>query len=275
MIKLFRVRTEQAIPSSFRGATPRDRLVELMKSVRDKLAAGQEVKLKINSKWSVVKKQLLAETNQKCAYCESHTSAVAFGDVEHYRPKSVYWWLAYVYDNYLASCSICNQKFKGKIFEISGMAMAPPPVTATTTETQMERIAETAIPDPMEPAAVVTFVAKHRTEAPLIPNPYFDDPEQIFSWDVLDGTKEVEVVPQPTFPNAAAIVDASERIYGLNRTQLKRRRYNQFRSYRLSRLTVDSPGITQELRDMHQEMIDLMQEPDSEYAAMIRFFETH
>ena len=243
MIQLSRVRTNAAIPTSFRGATPRNRLVALMKEVRDKMISGDQTPLKIKPKWSVTKGQLLAETNQKCAYCESHTSAVAFGDVEHYRPKSVYWWLAYVYDNYLASCSVCNQRFKGKAFEFTGQAMQAPPITDQTTNDEIVELAKTFIPDPKKAPAVAAFEQAHRDESPLIPNPYVDAPEKIFAWEVLEGSEEVEVVPQPAFPNAAQIVDASERIYGLNRPQLTRRRFKQYRVYRLSLDTAAFPGL--------------------------------
>lgn len=50
---------------------------------------------------------------------------VAYGDGEHYRPKSTYWWLAYNYDNYLASCTLCNQRFKEAKFPIRGRHALP------------------------------------------------------------------------------------------------------------------------------------------------------
>ena len=42
--------------------------------------------------WKAGKPQLKRETGGKCAYCESPTDTVAHGDVEHFRPKSKYWW---------------------------------------------------------------------------------------------------------------------------------------------------------------------------------------
>lgn len=101
MIRLERSRSTSDIVPSFRGAKPIERLIVLMETRRAKLQAGESPKLRITSKWSVTKKQLLRETNDMCAYCESHTTVVAFGDVEHFRPKSIYWWLAYVYDTIL------------------------------------------------------------------------------------------------------------------------------------------------------------------------------
>lgn len=45
--------------------------------------------------------------NGKCGYCETKNRQLA---VEHYRPKSEYYWLAYSWDNLLYSCPICNSR---------------------------------------------------------------------------------------------------------------------------------------------------------------------
>lgn len=52
----------------------------------------------------------------KCAFCEKK---VEQSHVEHYRPKSKYWWLTYSWDNLLLACSTCNSH-KGDEFEILG-----------------------------------------------------------------------------------------------------------------------------------------------------------
>ena len=278
MIKLIRVRTEDAIVPAFRGATPRDRLVTLMKNVREQLrddTSPENIKLKITSKWSEAKDQLLKETHDKCAYCETSMLAVAFGDVEHYRPKSVYWWFAYVYDNYLASCAICNQRFKGKQFEFSGAQLPSPAVLPQSTDNQIEDLARTAIPDPLDAAAVAQFEDMHRLEQPLVPNPYIDDPEGVFAWDVIEGSREVEVVVRQEIPDAERILDACERIYGINRPDLKRRRYLRYEIYRnfraaLADLAEDAPS-----RPTIENFFRTLTAPNSEYAAMIKFLEAN
>ncbi len=273
MIGLVRVRTKKAVPSSFRGATPHNRLVKLMQDVQSKLAAGEPVELEIDSKWKVTKNQLLTETHGKCAYCETPTAVVAFGDVEHFRPKSVYWWLAYVYDNYLASCAVCNQQFKGKKFEHDGPMMAAPPVSEMTPAAELKSLAKTFIPDPLKADQVTAFEAAHQVEAARIPNPYIDHPEEIFAWEVLAGSREVELVARLGVPGSVAKVDAAERIYGLNRPELKRLRFKHFQFYSVSRQTADEPGVPLVIRDLHLRLIESMTRPDSPYAGMIRFFE--
>jgi uncharacterized protein (TIGR02646 family) len=51
----------------------------------------------------------------KCAYCERDISDDD-KHIEHYRPKSRYYWLAYSWDNLLLCCSRCN-KAKGDKFQ--------------------------------------------------------------------------------------------------------------------------------------------------------------
>lgn len=51
----------------------------------------------------------------KCAYCEQKLLD-APKHIEHYRPKDIYYWLAYSWDNLLLCCGSCNSS-KGKIFD--------------------------------------------------------------------------------------------------------------------------------------------------------------
>jgi uncharacterized protein (TIGR02646 family) len=55
----------------------------------------------------------------KCCYCE--TLLDANSEVEHWRPKSHYYWLAYSWDNLLLTCSFCNKK-KGEKFPLEDPA---------------------------------------------------------------------------------------------------------------------------------------------------------
>jgi uncharacterized protein (TIGR02646 family) len=56
--------------------------------------------------------------HRKCAYCEKSLKD-AFAHIEHYRPKSIYFWLAFSWDNLLLCCDRCNTTKSNK-FEIEG-----------------------------------------------------------------------------------------------------------------------------------------------------------
>jgi uncharacterized protein (TIGR02646 family) len=55
----------------------------------------------------------------KCCYCEAPLDANS--EVEHWRPKSRYYWLAYVWENLFLICGFCNKK-KGEAFPIEDEA---------------------------------------------------------------------------------------------------------------------------------------------------------
>ncbi|MGV0751785.1 retron system putative HNH endonuclease [Empedobacter brevis] len=60
------------------------------------------------------KEELKVIYNRKCAFCENKVEQF---HVEHYRPKTIYYWLAFSWDNLLLACPTCNQ-FKGNNFQI-------------------------------------------------------------------------------------------------------------------------------------------------------------
>src|SRR5262249_20038659 len=154
-----------------------------------------------NSYWKNAKNQLEHESGGKCAYCEADTSVVAHGDVEHFRPKSTYWWLAYCYDNYLFSCQICNQTHKGDRFPIYGTRLESPLPSSLrfdVTKEDLRAIAAMLAPDPLDDSAgipMATFVQAITKEEAGLPDPYLVDPEPLFSWIADSVLKEVAIAP--------------------------------------------------------------------------------
>jgi uncharacterized protein (TIGR02646 family) len=56
---------------------------------------------------------------EKCAYCESNTTHVSYGEIEHFKPKSKYPELCFEWRNMNFSCEICNGKaHKGDKFPL-------------------------------------------------------------------------------------------------------------------------------------------------------------
>lgn len=112
------------------------------------------------SKWSEFKNVFSRAQHGKCAYCEVSVIGAQHGDVEHYHPKAQvqaleddpetwgnerpylsnvegrkpkvlcetgYWWLAYDWSNYLLSCMVCNEYWKGAIFPVEEDPRTLPP----------------------------------------------------------------------------------------------------------------------------------------------------
>ena len=149
-----------------------------------------------------VKNALIKAQHGKCAFCESKITHIAFGDVEHFRPKGGvrqaedepmslpgYYWLAYAWKNLFLACTLCNQRFKKNLFPLA---------------------------DPSKRAR------SHRddvgAEAPLFLGPARDAPEEFI------GFREEIAFPIDDNPRAQAIIET----LGLNRPELAEHRRDRY-----------------------------------------------
>lgn len=273
MIELNRIRTVKAINAKFRGADKREKDKELMFAKREFLNdSNKPVEFK-STYWKTSKTQLKRESGGKCAYCEANAEVVAHGDVEHYRPKSIYWWLAYTYDNYLYACQICNQIYKSDNFPISAAKLPEPDINAITPDIEIEGLAGRISPDPLDINLNYTlqdFTDAHVAERALLINPYFDNPAIYFAYEVDDLTEEVKITASN--PNYAYHVQAAEEFYGINRIELKNFRYQVFRQFRIYKHTLRE-NITNGLRVEIERQILLMKSDKYLFAGMCRYFD--
>ncbi len=71
-----------------------------------------------NSRYKLddIKGRLKKIYNSKCAFCEQKVEQL---HVDHFRPKKIYYWLAYSWDNLILACPTCNEH-KGINFELNG-----------------------------------------------------------------------------------------------------------------------------------------------------------
>ncbi|HSF83472.1 MAG TPA: hypothetical protein VLA49_19695 [Anaerolineales bacterium] len=119
----------------------------------------KKVSLKFPDLWKKYKAEFSKAQFGKCGYCEILVIVGQPGDIEHYAPKGEvweynpqepgeerpdlatvagrkpkklakqgYWWLAYEWSNYLLSCIVCNQYWKGAIFPVAENVRKLPPV---------------------------------------------------------------------------------------------------------------------------------------------------
>lgn len=111
MVKVKKSPTIPATLNSDRTAKRRDELIANGAYIED---------TKYNNRYKMddIKESLLKMNHKKCVYCERRINDEYF-PIEHYRPKSLYYWLAYSWDNLLLSCTKCNTKKSNK-FEIKG-----------------------------------------------------------------------------------------------------------------------------------------------------------
>lgn len=86
-----------------------------------KKQADSSAELTFTAHWNEpdVRGPLYAMHGRVCAYCQCHLPHNDPGDVEHFRPKAHYWWLAYEFINYLLSCAACNRNRKKEKFPLA------------------------------------------------------------------------------------------------------------------------------------------------------------
>lgn len=275
MIKLVRIRDDK-LPDELHGAKRVARERELAKMRRNLLKEGGGGSPAWKTAyWKVGKETLKAESGGKCAYCETPFSAGGHGDVEHFRPKSTYWWLAYCYDNHCYSCQICNQSYKGDKFPIRGAKMKGPSVTAKTSDTSLKELAGAMAPDPRRIKAgytLVKFVEACRREEPGLLDPYIDDPGEHFAWKVDKVNREVTLVAARASPQSKFVIQCAEECLGLNRETLKRRRYEFWEIADVFRTILTSPDVPADTKNHARRAIEAMRMPEKPYAGMLRYF---
>jgi hypothetical protein len=268
MIHLERIRTKDAIPASFRGEKRIEKALTLLVDAGTRREFDSDY-------WKKVKDQLKRESGNKCAYCEAPTAVVAHGDVEHFRPKAVYWWLAYCYDNYLYACQICNQIYKGDNFPLAddrtrmvAAALAPGGDIKARRNYLLG-----LFPDPLEDIRGLKrtdFEAACRAERALLLNPYLDDPGRHFAWEADDVLREVRVVPKGKA--SGKYCKAAEDYYGLNRAELLTERWRTYRELKTFCRVYQSPGTEVEVREETAGILNEMTTASAPFAGMCHFF---
>jgi hypothetical protein len=181
----------------------------------------------------------------KCAYCESDYTAVAWGDVEHYRPKRAvteekthpgYYWLAYAPENLLPSCQLCNQgKGKRNHFPILGRRAVKPK-------------------DDL------------KDELPLLLNPYEEEDcgERQSHFKYLFEKDNWRLFPTGRIDGISVRGRVSIEVYGLNRTPLvNARRKSQLHAIRDLDLALSD-------RSSFDGMWKTLMSPTNEHASAVR-----
>ena len=156
---------------------------------------------------------LYAMQGRVCAYCGADIEETGI-DVEHFRPKGKvdgdktfggYWWLAYSFQNYLLSCTICNQKNKRTVF----------PVRPGTTRAAVD--------------------GDLKAEAAILLEPTLDDVERMiyFDWTQTSG----RLGSRSGIPaEERARVESSLELFRVNRKASQRKRRIKLQQFVISKL---------------------------------------
>lgn len=274
MIRIHRDR--KAVPPAFTADSRRAKELTLLKARRDhlvRLASDPRAAHGYNSAWwKVAKPQLRIESHGKCAYCEARADAVAHCDVEHFRPKAIWWWLTCCWDNYVFACQLCNQTFKSDHFPLSGSPIAPVVVTSTTSDARLQKLAGRLAPDPVIPAEITAWLKKLKREKSHLVDPASEDPEALLAWEVDDEASEISVIPRGGSKAVQRSVAACIEFYGLNREELRQLRYEVFEGIDTARIALAVAGLTVKNRRQLLKRLQRTIAPEHQFAGMCRYF---
>jgi hypothetical protein len=285
MIRLNRNRGADVVPPGLRGLKRKEKEMKLLRHLVRGGSFDDRFWDSIRGYWKPAREQLFQETEWKCAYCESMKEHDKEGDVEHFRPKSTYWWLACCYDNYLFACKTCNSEWKGNSFPIDGTPMCGPSCLPTMGDTELAQLVGSCTPDPLGRGDGMTmkeFRAACQAERPRLLDPYLVDPEPFFKWIATPSrttsTGEtrwlVQAAPRNSRPRTKLVFEAARDCYGLNRANLQDQRGRVYDKL------LDLKGILQVInrtknRDAWKVASDGLikyMSPRSPYAGMARYF---
>lgn len=192
---------------------------------------------------TTVRKALMEAQHGKCAFCESKFDHIAYGDVEHFRPKAGclqvedgpllrpgYYWLSYEWGNLYLSCVLCNQRFKRNLFPL--------------------RVARNR---------VRYHGGRISIEKPLLIDPGHDDPERFIGFR--------REVPYAVGNNVRARVTIGA--LGLDRTELMEQRRERLTLLWALRVVAESGKP--EAVAAQEKLAEMVQAP-SEYSSMAKAF---
>ncbi len=184
--------------------------------------------------------QVLEELfHKKCAYCESNYAATGYVEIEHYRPKSLYYWLAADWSNLLPACKRCNN---GKLSKF--------PLVDSRMQARRK--------------------GDERRELPLLLNPSDPRksrrPEKHLTFDADDGTiRPIVKRGQPSLIGSTSI-----EVYRLTRTDLSQLRKGwarRVKGHLMFCALAQRTGTAEEREAAYQGLKDLV-EPTQPFSAL-------
>lgn len=160
------------------------------------------------------REQLEKQFYEKCAYCETEYLANSDTWIEHYRPKSEYYWLAYEWSNLLPTCTKCNRN-KRNYFPLINKAgkIKKPPLSNGKLDTSKCK-ADTA---------------SLLNEQAFVLHPKIDNPKDYLDFRINSNCTGIEIIgkDQINHDKYQGRGDATIKICDLNRSDLIIDRYKK------------------------------------------------
>lgn len=187
-----------------------------------------------------VREQLIKDQYGKCAYCECRVT-MAYNDVDHYRPKSIYYWLGHEWSNLLYACPTCNRSCKKDSFPLR--------------DERARNVAERDISQ----------------ESPLIVNPTLDDPKKHIQFRKymavgvsIEGKYTVELFKLNDRPS---VLDDRKRLYEEYESEKLKMEVAEF----LVQMLTDSEQLNwaHEVINLTKKSLGNLMSPENPYSGML------
>ena len=126
-------------------------------------------------------------------------------------------------------------------------------------------------PDPIERAtggmAFDYFARESRKENPYLVDPYLENPEELYKWEADSILKEVRIAARTKRVRAVRAMIGAEEDLGLNREELRRRRWQTYEQLYALAHAADSLPANSPAKAECTAIIRKMMTADSDYAA--------
>lgn len=117
-----------------------------------------------------VRQRLRIAQRGRCAYCGSGPVEAAHYDIEHFRPRTRYWWLTWTWENLWLACKVCQSKSND--FELDANAVPP--------------LRPGPLPAPSVVDATRAFALS--SESSMLLDPAKDEPQHHLCFEEVPGT---------------------------------------------------------------------------------------
>ena len=116
------------------------------------------------------------------------------------------------------------------------------------------------------------FVGAAAKEKPYRVDPYIEEPEELYKWEADPVLKEVRIAARTKRVRAVRALSAAERDLGLNREELRRRRWHTYEMLVTLLLAAETLPARSEAGAAVEAQVQAMLGTEHEYAAMARYF---
>ncbi|OHD18555.1 MAG: TIGR02646 family protein [Spirochaetes bacterium GWD1_27_9] len=233
------------IPISLKSQQIQDKRKELISKGEYPKDKKEKVKFDPFYKKEDIKEKLEKIYNRKCGYCEKDVEDTEY-HIEHYRPKSIYYWLTYSYDNLLLSCSRCNKNKLDK-FEV---------------EYSLVKF------DSNDLKNIHNLTEKYnKIEIPKIVNPELEDVEDKLIFDLNTGSIDSD---DPRCKHTIKICKLSRKEASNRRKKIWNDFIKKYNDYKL-KLSMGDKNCIISIRDKINEFIKESKDVTKEYLAFRRY----